>query len=105
MAYGVSKVKITVLKRTIQQDLIEEHMPDDAEMVQCELFDDDQEFIVEDWHDVPEGFCDWAWSDIRHEIYAVANGAEFLWNTKSGGAITCCTDGLRPVIFKVERVD
>ncbi|MCK4693736.1 MAG: TIGR04076 family protein, partial [Anaerolineales bacterium] len=27
------------------------------------------------------------------------------WIKQSGTIITCCTDGLRPVIFKVERIE
>ena len=45
----------------------------------------------------PEGFCDWAWADIRTYIGLVhAGGME--------QTVACCTDGFRPVFFKLERL-
>ena len=35
---------------------------------------------------MPEGFCSWAWTDIQ-------------------SMVSCCTDGLRPVVFRLERID
>ncbi len=96
------KCKITVLKRTIHQDLVDEYVKEN--MALCERFQDGQEFIVEGPFSQPEGFCAWAWADIRKEVFAVALGGNLFW-AKQGVAIVCCTDGYRPVIFKVERVD
>jgi len=31
-------------------------------------------------------------------------GGDFPWMRQRGTMITCCTDGLRPVVFKLERV-
>lgn len=98
----MSKCKITVLKRTIFQDLVDEYL--DGKMAQCEQFQDGQEFVVESPFSPPEGFCTWAWADIRKEVFAIKNGAELPWAKPTSVAITCCTDGYRPVIFKVERV-
>jgi uncharacterized repeat protein (TIGR04076 family) len=86
-------VKITVLKRTAQKDFAAYR---DSEIKPCPLFEDGQEFVLESPWSVPEKFCDWAWADIRTYIHAVRGGG-------MDKAITCCTDGYRPVFFKVER--
>ena len=101
------KCKITVLKRTIHQDLVDEHLEKDAaeQMTPCELFWDGQEFVIEDPSAPPEGFCAWAWADIRGSIMAVTLGADFPGQRRPDVTIACCTDGYRPVIFKVERID
>ncbi len=98
----MDKCKITVLKRTIHQDLIDEYRT--TGMVLCEHVEEGQEFIVESPFSPPEGFCSWAWADLRGDIMGVMLGAKRPW-TKSDVAITCCTDGYRPVIFKIERVE
>jgi len=102
------KCKITVLKRTVHQDLIDEHL-DDAykDRGHCEYFRDGQEFVTEP-SAVPEEFCSccsWAWADIRQDILAVAVGGNMPGIRKHGTVITGCRDWFRPVIFKVERMD
>jgi uncharacterized repeat protein (TIGR04076 family) len=101
------KCKITVLKRTINQDIIDEYVKAEVaeRLVPCEHLDDGQEFMVEFPFAPPEGFCPWAWADIRKEVMAVMRGGTFDVNKDPNIAITCCTDGYRPVIFKVERVE
>jgi uncharacterized repeat protein (TIGR04076 family) len=101
--FEMSKCKITVLKRTLHQDLMDEYLKE--AMPLCERFQDGQEFIVEGPFASPEDFCAWAWADIRKEVFAVALGGNLHWTKRSDVAIVCCTDGYRPVIFKVERVD
>jgi len=102
----MSKCKITVVKRTINQDLIDEYLSDTRESLGlCQAYDDGQEFIIESFPLKPEGFCDWAWADIHRDVVAVMFGGSYSWINQSGTAITCCTDGLRPVIFKVERIE
>jgi uncharacterized repeat protein (TIGR04076 family) len=101
----MSKCKITVVKRSLNQDLIDEYVSDDREGFGCcTLFEDGQEFIIEDFPSKPEGFCDWAWATIHKDVVAMMFGATYPWLKPPGTAITCCTDGLRPVIFKVERM-
>ena len=102
----MSKCKITVVKRTISQDLIDEYLSDNRESFGlCQAYDDGQEFIIENFPLKPEGFCDWAWADIHRDVVAIMFGGSYPWIKQSGTAITCCTDGLRPVIFKVERIE
>lgn len=102
------KVQITVLKRTFHHDLVNEHIESEAfrqQFAKCSVFEEGQTFVSEDWPTKPEGFCERAWPDIRHEAAMVMYGASIPWIEKPGYTITCCNDGLRPVIFKIERID
>lgn len=55
---------------------------------------------------MPEGFCPWAWIDIYQSVNAISAGATFApWNRRDGQTIVCCTDGIRPVVFKVEAIE
>jgi uncharacterized repeat protein (TIGR04076 family) len=102
----MAKCRITVVKRTLNQDLIDEYLSEKYEgLGSCTAFEDNQEFLIEDFPSKPEGFCDWAWASIHKDVVAMMFGATYPWPKEAGTAITCCTDGFRPVIFKVERVD
>jgi uncharacterized repeat protein (TIGR04076 family) len=102
----MAKCKITVVKRSINQELIDEYLRKTGEDVgRCTAFEDGQEFTVERFPSKPEGFCDWAWASIHRDVAVVMFGGEYPWMERPGIGITCCTDGFRPVIFKVERVD
>jgi len=93
-------VKITVLKRLLHEDLLKQHA--DYVWEPCERLAEGQEFISHGVN-MPEGFCSWAWADIQKYVMTLARGGNFL-GVKPGMYITCCTDGWRPVIFKVERI-
>jgi uncharacterized repeat protein (TIGR04076 family) len=97
--------KITVLKRTIDQDLIDAYLDDEYQDIgPCELFKEGQEFLIKDYSVVPDGFCASAWADIRKEILMVALGAVMPGIRQRGTLIAGCTDWFRPVIFKLERM-
>lgn len=108
MPSEVPRCKITVIKRMLNQDLIDKYL-DQAHhgMGPCEWFADGQEFMIEGHEEVakvPEGFCAWAWADIRKEVLTIQVGGSMPGMKSEGTAITGCTDWFRPVIFKVERV-
>ena len=97
-----AKVKITVLKRLMHKDILEQYA--DSIWDQCGVFSVGQEFIA-DGTNMPEGFfCGWAWSDIEKIVLTLSRGGNFSGVPK-GTFVTCCTDGYRPVIFKVERLE
>ena len=100
------KVKITVLKKLVMEDLVSELIQEEKKAKGfgvCDAFELGQEFILEK-PNIPEGFCAWAWADIHKDIIAIMGGADFHWINKEGTSIACCTDGFRPVIFKIERI-
>ena len=80
-------------------------MRDASKFGVCNLFREGQEFIVKDPFRLPEGFCEWAWGDIRHHILMVSGGADMAWMKPRNTLIAGCTDWFRPVIFKIERID
>lgn len=106
MSSEMPKVKITVLKRTINEDLIREYLESPQEHPgPCEWLSEGQEFIVNQVWLPPEGFCAWAWADIRRDILTVAGGGKFPGMKRAGLIITGCSDWFRPVYFRVETVE
>ena len=102
-----SKVKITVIKKLGRKDVFGDQLPTEvAEGVEevCNVIKEGQEFVVQEDGKMPEGFCTWAWHDIYPEIMTLRFGGNFPWITKEGMIYSSCTDGLRPVIFKLERI-
>lgn len=102
-------VKITVVKKSLYPELAEQYVGMPVET--CPVYTEGQEFIISGLMIKPEGFCEWAWNDIYKTVVALARGGNFSRDTFEGWMkddrtmITCCTDGIRPVIFKVERVN
>jgi len=107
----MAKVRITVAKRAVHHDLIDRHLnrtryPQPETFGACTAFQDGQTFLLDGFPVKPEGFpCDWAWSDIQRDVAMIAFGAGAPWIEQPGAMVTCCTDGLRPVSFLVERVE
>ena len=52
-------------------------------------------------------FCSEAWDAISRYIYTALQGGSIMhgWMNDDKVMITCCNDGTRPVIFKIERID
>ena len=103
----MKKVKITVLKTTLDKELAEEYGAENLSA--CPMMKKGQVFYAD--YAKPEGFCDEAWKAIYQYVFALAHGAEndvFYygdWIRKPRVAICSCNDGLRPVIFKLEATD
>lgn len=101
------KVKITVLRKTMIEDLAKEYGVEG--LTKCPMLKEVQVFYAD--YAKPEGFCDEAWKAIYQYVFALAHGASkeiFYfgdWIKKPGMAICSCNDGLRPVIFKLEATD
>ncbi len=103
----MASCKISVLKCTFHQDLIDAYKTEAVaqQAGPCPVFKEGQEFVLDLPWAIPEGFCNWAWADIRQYVYAACLGGEFPGGKPSNTFVSCCTDGFRPVIFKVERVE
>ena len=100
----IHKVKITVLKRFSPSAVFPESpVTPVAPMGTCELLKDGQEFIT-DCLRMPEGFCTSAWATIYGNVRLLGFGGNLPWFKEKGVAVNCCMDGLRPVIFKLERI-
>lgn len=105
----MAKVKLTVAKLAVHEDLIEAHVrkerfPDGFGA--CPQWELGQEFIIEGFPIKPHDFpCDWAWADIQRDVAMVMFGGNPPWMERPGSTVTCCSDGFRPVSFLVERIE
>ena len=52
-------------------------------------------------------FCGEAWDAISRYVYTALQGGSIMkgWTNDDRMMITCCNDGTRPVIFRIERID
>ncbi len=88
-------VKITVLRRAFEKEYVEQLRT--GPKTACTRFNDGQEFTITSQWSPPEKFCDWAWADIRTYVPMVLG--------QGNPIAVCCTDGFRPVFFKLERIE
>ena len=99
------KVKITVLKRMSPGEVFKKLPVTPASTLgECDLYENGQEFIVSENGRMPEGFCGASWNAIYTSVRVLAFGGNMPWFKEKGVSVDCCTDGLRPVIFKLERI-
>ena len=105
----MNKVKITVLKTTLDKELAETYgIPG---LGPCPMLRAGQVFYAD--YAKPAGLCDEAWKAIYQYVFALAHGVGWAgglfyygdWIKTPGVAICSCNDGLRPVIFKLEATD
>ena len=100
----MNKVKITVLKTTLDKELADQYGVDGLST--CPFHKAGQVFYAD--YAKPDGLCDEAWKAIYQYVFALAHGAQGQlfyygdWIKEKGVAICSCNDGLRPVIFKLE---
>lgn len=104
MVEKASRLKITVLRRYRPEEVFEEPPVKGAPADACNVYRDGQVFHVEEDGRMPEGFCGWAWDDIYKDVQTLRFHGNFQWFDEPGVSVNCCTDGLRPVVFKIERV-
>ena len=103
----MNKVKITVLKTTLDPELADEYGVEG--LGPCPMLKAGEIFYAD--YAKPQGFCDEAWKAIYQYVFALAHGAGnnlFYygdWIRTPGIAICSCNDGIRPVIFKLEATD
>lgn len=128
------KVKLTVLDKKLYPELQREYCLD-KEAGACPCYEIGDEFIFsrygdkdDFWHcgintvvnraKKAEGeefiaggerypHCAEAWDAFSRYIYTGLNGGAIMrnWMENPKVMITCCQDGTRPVIFKIERMD
>jgi uncharacterized repeat protein (TIGR04076 family) len=98
----MSDVKITVLAKLKPGEVFEE-LAAEGFNPDCDGVDIGQIFISKNLN-MPEGFWSWAWADIQRDVSHLALGGDFRWINTPGKMVSSCTDGLRPVVFKLERM-
>lgn len=88
------RCRITVLRKDFNPELYD--LCPYGARAQCSRHEVGQSFVTNSRWDPPIGFCAWAWGDIRALVMAVHGGEKVA-------VIACCTDGIRPVFFRIER--
>lgn len=100
----MKKVKITVMKQTVHQDLIARYENPIGPACNMEI---GQVFIADGWAK-PEGLCDSAWASMSAFVMTLAHGGEDIydgWMKNKKSAMISCNDGFRPVSFLIEALD
>jgi uncharacterized repeat protein (TIGR04076 family) len=94
-------VKITVTKMLGTKELWGDEYGSSSQDV-CPRFKVGEVYMTKGLS-MPENWpCSWAWHDIFKEVMHLSLGGEFF--AEPGNyIIACCTDGLRPVFYKIER--
>ena len=103
----ISRVKISVIKKFRPIDVFgyEIYSTSGKQITECRAFDEGQEFIVDRIEKMPEGFCSWAWRDIYKDVSVLYFNGNFSTEFhKEGSQHTSCSDGRKPVCFKLERI-
>lgn len=125
------KVKVTVLDTKLYPELQEAYCAD-PQSGKCSVYNPGDEFIFlrdgdrdDFWNmgintlvkttgdpDAVAGgpkhpFCSELWDAISRYIYAGLQGGSIMkgWMKEENTMIACCSDGTRPVIVKIERID
>ena len=125
------KVKLTVIDKKLYPGLQAKYCADPCAGA-CPCYNVGDEFIFERdeandhfWHgglntlvktsadpDTVAGgpkmpHCSEAWDAISRYIYTGLQGGSIMkgWMARENEMICCCSDGTRPVIFKIERID
>ena len=103
------KCKITILKRECYKDLQNKYLAD-PNSGPCPYFREGQVIMVDSdnfFRMLNGTFCAEAWDCISRYVYAAIQGGSIMhgWTNDEKVMITCCNDGTRPVIFKLERID
>lgn len=103
----MAKCKITILKKTLHKELAEEYCQGDVQ--ECNRCTVGEEYIADSIKE-PEGFpCSGAWASFSNLLFVLLQGGNFgpsswNWMKNDDTMITCCSDGVRPVLFKLERI-
>ncbi len=101
------KIKITVQKKFTSKDVLgyDFKFTNGFVVKDCVHVKEGQEFIVGDELEMPEGFCKWAWIDIYRDVAVLTMGGTFADGDLTGTKYSCCSDGLKPVVFYLERIE
>ncbi len=102
----MKKVRITVIKKGFDEELIAEHMePDAAETFKPCGHELGESFVVGQPVACPEGMCPWAWHDIESFVRIAAFEGKVEDYRPKNSWIRCCTDAFRPVTFLIEPME
>ena len=100
----MKQVKITVLRRTVYEDLMEKYENPIEHACELEI---GQTFLSEDGQR-PAELCENAWQCMEKYVKTLAEGGGYFfdgWMKNPYSALISCDDGFRPVSFLIETVE
>lgn len=102
----MSNVKISVIKKYSPKDILgHEFIKPNGKPISICSYEVGEEFVVDETGNMPEGFCHHAWFGLYKNVQILKYGGGFPEWTGEGTIYNACPDGLRPVIFKLERIE
>ena len=100
------QIKITVIRTFRPEEVFGHEMkyPNGKVVTPCdhEGLSEGKEWVVENL-EKPDNFCGWAWQDLYKDLCILSFGGDHFWS-EPGVTYTACSDGMRPVCFKLERL-
>ncbi|MHA2009480.1 MAG: TIGR04076 family protein [Promethearchaeota archaeon] len=100
------KIKITVIRRFSPEEVFGHEMKytSGEKVAPCSRngLSEGMEWVVE-YMQRPENFCVWAWRDLSRDLSILFCGGDHFWS-EPDVTYTSCSDGMRPVVFKLERL-
>lgn len=98
------KVKITVMRQTVYQDLINKYENPISHACEMKI---GQVFVSSECKR-PVGMCESAWESMYAFVMTLAYGGEDFydgWMKNKKSAMISCNDGFRPVSFLLEVIN
>jgi len=99
-----NRVKITVIKRFSPEEVFGHEVLKEGKPIPRCSYEVGEEFIVNDHLNKPEMFCGQAWQDLYNTLMIYYYGGDYNYPRPSV-TYQPCGDGIRPVIFKIEKID
>ena len=100
----MNKVRITAVRQTIYQDLMERY--ENPIEHACNIKEGQQWIAID--AQCPEGMCHSAWASMKEFVEALAKGeGNFFdgWMKNPMSAMISCNDGFRPFSFYIETIE
>lgn len=100
----MKKVRITAIRQTVYQDLMEKYENPIGHA--CDVREGQQWISIDGQR--PEGLCLSAWGSMKEFVESLARGeGDFFggWMKDPMSALISCNDGFRPFSFYLEAID
>ena len=98
----MKNVRITVIKKDLDQDLINKYMPKRAASARACSMAIGASYLISETVMCPDGLCPWAWHDIESFVRIAAFEGKLEGQVPEDSWVRCCTDAFRPVTFLIE---
>jgi len=100
------RIRITVVEKLECPELASEYA-ETGSWGACTRHEVGDVYEVEGGSDYPkpEGLCAWAWADLHRAVTVLRYGADQSPKLVPATMVVSCTDGRKPVVFAVERIE